>query len=146
MASFLLLNAFSTSVDREATPDPTNRQRRVAEPGRYARAMTEVNVVLVVTVTDDRAVAETLAHAAVESRVAACVQVSGPVSSVYRWQGAIETAEEWQVSAKTTEAKADELVSLWRSHHPYEVPEILVTPVLGGNLDYLAWVSTETTD
>ena len=146
MASFLLLKAFPTSVDREATPDPANRQRLVAEPGGYARAMTDVNVVLVLTVADDRAVADTLALAAVESRVAACVQVSGPVSSVYWWQGAIETAEEWQVSAKTIAAKADELVTLWRSRHPYEVPEILVTPVLGGNPDYLAWVSTETTD
>jgi len=101
-------------------------------------------IVLVITTVADRAVADTLAAGAVRRRFAACAQVGGPITSTYLWQGAVETASEWVVQFKTAAERADRLVDHLRETHPYEVPEVVVTPVLGGNPDYAAWVVAET--
>jgi periplasmic divalent cation tolerance protein len=98
----------------------------------------------VVTTTDAWEVADALARGAVESRVAACAQVAGPVASTYWWEGAVETAEEWQVVFKTTVASYPGLEEYIRAHHGYDVPEILCLPVTAGNPAYLAWVTAET--
>jgi len=98
----------------------------------------------VTTTVDDREAAQALARSAVEARLAACGQVVGPITSVYRWQGAVETAAEWMVLFKTAEHAAPALVDHVRARHPYQVPEILVTPVVGGNPAYLAWVAEST--
>ena len=100
-------------------------------------------IVLVTTVTDDREAAERIARTLVEGRAAACVQVGGPVTSVYRWQGAVDSAQEWSVAAKTTAANAAMVVAEIKRLHSYEVPEILVTPVLGGHGPYLEWVAEQ---
>lgn len=104
--------------------------------------MAELSTVIVTTVIDDREAAERIARTLVESRLAACVQISGvPVTSVYRWDGEVETAAEFVVSAKTAAAAADAVVVAIVAAHTYEVPEVLVTPVLGGHPAYLAWVT-----
>ncbi len=77
-------------------------------------------------------------------RLAACVQVLGPITSTYRWQGKIETGSEWLCVVKSREERYDELERAIRSLHPYEVPEILATPVTAGNPAYLAWLEAET--
>jgi periplasmic divalent cation tolerance protein len=79
----------------------------------------------------------------VTSGLVACGQVDGPVSSVYRWRGAVEEAEEWRAVLKTTQDAAPRVVGAIRSAHPYETPEVVVTPVTGGDPDYLAWVVDE---
>jgi periplasmic divalent cation tolerance protein len=99
----------------------------------------------VTTTVGDITVARTLARGAVEARAAACAQVGGPTTSVYRWQQAIETAQEWVVVFKTTTDRYPELESYIRANHSYEVPEIVCTPVTAGNPAYLAWVAAETT-
>lgn len=101
--------------------------------------------VQVTTTTDDRGKALALARAVVEARAAACAQVVGPIESVYWWQGAVETATEWQVVAKTTAelfAMAERVI---RRHHDYETPEIVATPIIAGGTDYLGWIRAETT-
>lgn len=103
------------------------------------------SIVLVSTVIDSLDAAEEIARQLVESRRAACVQVSAePVTSVYRWHSAIETAREWTVTAKTTAAGADACVVAVVELHTYDTPEVLVTPVLGGHPAYLEWVAAET--
>lgn len=102
-------------------------------------------VVQVVTTTDSRAAADTLASSAVEARAAACAQLEGPINSVYRWQGAVESAEEWRITFKTTASAYGRLEAFIREHHSYDVPEILCTPVTAGNPAYLAWVEQEVT-
>jgi periplasmic divalent cation tolerance protein len=101
--------------------------------------------VTVTTTIDDRDKAEALARLAVSERLAACAQVSGPVTSVYWWRGEVEDAAEFTVTFKTTVALAEALVTRLKAEHSYDVPEILVTAVLGGNPDYLEWVAAETT-
>ncbi|MET7439581.1 divalent-cation tolerance protein CutA [Streptomyces sp. NPDC004082] len=98
----------------------------------------------VLTTTDAPGKAQALARGAVEARVAACAQISGPVTSVYRWNGEVETAEEWQVLFKTTGARYDALEAHLRAAHDYDTPEIIATPVVRGSADYLRWVARET--
>lgn len=97
----------------------------------------------VTTTTDSREKAEALARSAVEARLAACAQVSGPVTSVYHWRSAVETAEEWQVVLKTTGGRYAALEAHLLAAHDYETPEILATAVVGGSAAYLEWLETE---
>ena len=98
----------------------------------------------VVTTTDSREEADRLARSAVEHRLAACAQVVGPLTSTYWWQGAVETASEWQCVLKTTSARFDELRAHLEREHSYETPEIVATPIVAGGAAYLDWVRRET--
>ncbi|MFE7710726.1 divalent-cation tolerance protein CutA [Streptomyces sp. NPDC057486] len=106
--------------------------------------MTSPAWLTVLTTTDSEEKAHALAQGAVEARLAACAQISAPVTSVYRWQDAIETTEEWQVLFKTTAERYDELEEHLRAAHDYETPEIIAMPVVRGSADYLAWLSSQT--
>jgi len=85
--------------------------------------------------------AHRLATVVLEARLAACVQVTGPVGSRYWWQANLESATEWLCLAKTTEDLVDEVVAAIRAAHPYDTPEIIVLPIVGGDDAYLRWVS-----
>jgi len=97
-------------------------------------------MLLATTTTPDRATADAIAAALVEKRLAACVQVSGPITSVYRWQGAVETSQEWLCTAKTTAERWRELMELVLAMHPYETPEIIATPIDQASDAYEVWV------
>lgn len=100
---------------------------------------------LVVTLTAPSAAdAERLGRLALEGHLAACAQVSGPITSSYWWQGEIATATEWTCTLKTTRSRIAPLLGALRAAHPYEVPEVVVTPIVSGDADYLAWIHTET--
>ncbi|MFE3737457.1 divalent-cation tolerance protein CutA [Streptomyces sp. NPDC059134] len=98
----------------------------------------------VLTTTDSAEKAEELARGVIEARLAACAQISAPVTSVYRWRSAIETAQEWQVLFKTTVERYDALEAHLKAAHDYDTPEIIATPVVRGSAEYLAWVTEET--
>jgi periplasmic divalent cation tolerance protein len=98
----------------------------------------------VVTTTDSRAEAERLARSAVEQRLAACAQVVGPVTSTYWWEGAVQTATEWQCQLKTTAGRFDDLRAHLEREHSYETPEIVATPIVSGGAAYLEWIERET--
>lgn len=98
----------------------------------------------VVTTTDTREEADRLARSAVEHRLAACAQVVGPVTSTYWWEGAVQTAAEWQCVLKTTTARFDELRGHLEREHSYDTPEIVAVPVVGGSAGYLEWIERET--
>jgi periplasmic divalent cation tolerance protein len=97
----------------------------------------------VTTTLPDRATADRLAETLVAERLAACAQVVGPVSSTYWWEGRVEHAEEWYCSLKTTDQRLPALQQRIRELHPYEVPEIVATPIAGGDPQYLDWIRTE---
>ena len=98
----------------------------------------------VVTTIDSEEEAHRLARVIVGTRVAACAQVLSPINSTYWWQGRVEVADEWMIVIKTTVARLDELVAHIKANHGYETPEITATPITGGNVDYLEWISAET--
>lgn len=98
----------------------------------------------VITTLDKPDTAEKLARQLVERRLAACIQISGPVTSIYRWQGITETAAEWVCTIKTRSDLYPQLESAIKSLHPYEEPEIIAVPIVQGSNSYLSWVEAET--
>ena len=102
------------------------------------------DTLMVFTNAPDRAVAMKLAQALVEQRLAACVNVLSGCTSVYRWDGAVETADEVPVLLKTRASRYAEVEAVIRKLHPYELPEIVAVPVVHGLTDYLDWVSEQT--
>lgn len=97
----------------------------------------------IVTTTPSREVGLAIAQALVEQRLAACVQVGGPITSTYHWEGAIETGEEWLCVAKTERRLYAQVEAEIKRLHPYETPEILATEISQGSAKYLAWLASE---
>jgi periplasmic divalent cation tolerance protein len=85
-----------------------------------------------------------LARGAVEARLAACAQVTGPVASMYWWGEGLERAEEWQLSLKLPADRYDELADYLVQRHSYDEPEIVATAIVTGSPAYLAWIKDET--
>jgi periplasmic divalent cation tolerance protein len=102
------------------------------------------NFLLVLTTLPDRASAERLAAALVEQKLAACASVHAECQSIYRWQGAVESASEVPLQLKTTAARYPALEAAIRAAHPYDVPEIIALPISHGLHAYLSWLTTET--
>ena len=100
-------------------------------------------VILVITNLPDRESAQRVADALIESRAAACVNILAQCTSVYRWQGKVETTNEVPLLIKTSRQAYSRLEAVIRAHHPYELPEIIAVPVSAGLPDYLQWVSQE---
>ena len=101
-------------------------------------------VLLVITNLPDRESARQLAEDLVSKRLAACANVLAECESVYWWAGAVESAVETPVLIKTRTTLYAEVEAYIRSHHPYEVPEVIAVPVSAGHRAYLEWVLQET--
>lgn len=84
-----------------------------------------------------------MASKLLDDRLAACVQLVGPVTSRYWWEGKQERAEEWLCLAKSAVRLVPQIVESVRSVHSYDVPEILALPVVAGSTEYLAWLEGE---
>ncbi|MBL0886877.1 divalent-cation tolerance protein CutA [Myceligenerans indicum] len=104
----------------------------------------DATFVQVATTFDAEKDAEDLAGSVVEARLAACAQIDGPILSMFRWEGAMQKEREWRVTFKTTAALAEPLTERIVSEHPYDVPEVVVTALIGGHRDYLDWMEDET--
>ena len=100
----------------------------------------------ITTTTSNRQDADKIAAALVERRLAGCVQVGGPIASTYRWQGKVEMAEEWTCVIKTSRAQLDSIRQVFSEIHPYDVPELIVTPIVDGGAAYLKWLGEQLRD
>jgi len=101
--------------------------------------------ILVITNFPDNETAAALAQELIDTRLAACVNILSSCTSVYRWQGNTETAEERPVFIKTQQKHYNRVEQIINAMHPYELPEILVVPVTDGLPAYLQWIVDETT-
>ena len=95
---------------------------------------------IVLTTAGSREEAEKIAHALVERRLAACVNIVSPIHSVYRWQGKVENADEHLLLIKTTAAGFDAVARAIRELHSYELPECIELSIERGSADYLEWI------
>ena len=102
--------------------------------------------VQVTTTVPSREAADWLARVLVEERLAACVQVQGPIASTYRWEGAVEQATEWYCHAKTTRSRIDQVSARILELHSYVTPEIVAVPLVGGLPAYLGWIAESVGD
>jgi periplasmic divalent cation tolerance protein len=99
---------------------------------------------LVLTNVPDATTAAALGRLLVDQKLAACVSRLPGVQSIYRWQGAIEEADEVTVLIKTTQARYAELETAIKALHPYQLPEIIAVPIVEGLAGYLDWIVQET--
>jgi len=97
-----------------------------------------------ITTTDSEANADRIARSLVAEQLAACVQISAPVRSVYRWQGEVHAEPEWQLWIKTAADRREALTTWITEQHGYDVPELIFLPVLDGLPAYLDWITAET--
>jgi len=103
--------------------------------------MAEARIVLT-TLSDEQQASE-FADALVEQRLAACVNIIGPIRSIYRWKGRVEREREFLLVIKTTSEQAARLEATFKELHPYELPERVELSVEGGSEEYLAWIAGE---
>lgn len=103
--------------------------------------MAEARIVL--TTLNEEQQAEKLATALVERRLAACVNIVGPIRSIYRWKGSVEREREFLLVIKTTSEQAARLEAAFKDLHPYELPERVELSVEGGSEEYLGWIASE---
>ncbi len=97
-------------------------------------------IIQITTAVSDPADAERIAASLVAQSLAACVQVSGPIESTYRWKGQIETSQEWVCTIKTREDLFAEVEQVIRSLHSYGEPEIMAVPITAASAGYRAWL------
>jgi periplasmic divalent cation tolerance protein len=102
-----------------------------------------VAALVVITTLPDPVLAEELARVLIDQRLSACVSILGPCQSVYRWQGLIQASSEVPLLIKTTDEAYPALEQEIKRRHPYELPEIIAIPVVGGLPAYLDWVAAE---
>lgn len=105
--------------------------------------MTGKRVVLTTAGSNDEA--RSIAGALVERRLAACVNIVGPIVSLYRWKGKVENSQEWLLIAKTTADLVDALAAAIKELHSYDLPECIALPVEQGSTEYLDWIGESVT-
>ena len=98
---------------------------------------------LILSTIDSDEAAKELAHQLLDDRLVACVNVHGPSSSIYRWEGELVEEEEWTVVAKSRREREDDVVNFIEEHHPYDCPEILVLEATKGSEAYEGWVQEQ---
>jgi len=108
------------------------------------RIFTMTDKIVVFTTCGSEDEARKLATILIEKHMAACVNISAPVTSVYRWKGAVEQSQEFLLMIKSRRERFEELRVMLESAHSYELPEVLALPVVDGSPNYLAWVEAET--
>lgn len=101
---------------------------------------------LVSTTTEREEDAERIAALLVKQRLAACVQIIGPIKSHYHWQGTVESSVEWRCEAKTRRTLLGKIRAIMEESHPYDLPELIATPILEGSQEYLNWLKEGLTD
>ena len=95
------------------------------------------------TTTETKEQAQKIAQHMVETNLAACVQITGPITSIYRWKGKMENSQEWLCLIKTQDDLYNKVETAIKSLHPYETPEIIAVPILKGSKEYLNWLDNE---
>jgi len=108
------------------------------KPGKKVRPMTQARIVF--TTTGSQEEAQKVAHALVERKLAACVNIVPRIESIYRWQGRVESATEWLLVIKTEARAFERLRQAIKELHSYELPECVMLEVADGSKEYLEWI------
>ena len=103
------------------------------------------NARIILTTAGSQEEGRKIAHALVERRLAACVNIVPRIESVYRWQGKVETAEEWLLLIKTKVELFERVRGALKELHSYELPECVMLEVSAGSEEYLQWIAENTT-
>jgi periplasmic divalent cation tolerance protein len=97
----------------------------------------------ITTTTETKEDAQKIAQYLVETRLAACAQITGPITSIYHWKGKVESTQEWLCLIKTSEELFEKVETAIKKLHSYETPEIIAVPIVKGTKEYLSWLDDE---
>jgi periplasmic divalent cation tolerance protein len=145
--SLLLIARTGVSAISLVTRRPHGRQLLAARrtfAATVSTSMDPMDYMLVYSTAPTADVASALSSALVEARLAACVSTASGVSSTYVWEGKVTTETEFVLLIKTRKSLLAELTTFIKENHPYEVPEIIATPIAGGLPTYLKWIDEST--
>lgn len=101
------------------------------------------NFIQVITTVDSQEGADMIAKVLVKERLAGCVQIAGPVTSRYRWEGEVRNSEEWLIIAKSHMSMYPKVEKCIREQHPYDEPEVIAIPICAASKSYLNWLEKE---
>lgn len=96
---------------------------------------------LVISTAGSKEEASRIAYSLVEERLAACVNITGPIESVYRWEAKVESAAEFLLLIKTSSSRVEAIVARIRELHSYTLPEAIVVEIAAGSKEYLKWIA-----
>ena len=102
-----------------------------------------MDFIKVITTLPSKEKAEEIGRLIIERSLAACVQISGPIESLYWWNRKIETSQEWVLILKTKKKLYKEVETLIKKVHPYRIPQIIAVSIVEGDSDYLSWIKEE---
>ena len=102
-----------------------------------------MSFIQVMTTTETKEQAQVIAMHLMEAKLAACVQITGPIESIYHWKSKVENAQEWLCLIKTQDDLYNKVEAAIKSLHPYETPEIIAVPIVKGSKEYLKWMDYE---
>ncbi len=102
---------------------------------------TAMNYTMIISTASSKDEAQEIAQALVDRKLVACVNLVGPIESVYRWKGQVESAQEFLLLMKTQADRFECVRDAIRQMHSYEVPEIIQVPIENGLPAYLTWIS-----
>jgi len=106
--------------------------------------MAKPDYIVVLITTGSLEEAQKIASALLEQRKAACANIVPQVNSRFWWQGELDSADESLLIIKTRASILDDVISIVKQNHSYEVAEVIALPIVGGNPDYLDWMAEET--
>jgi periplasmic divalent cation tolerance protein len=138
--AFVLIANFQGLFVLQKTQEPPETKQTQEEKTRRTKLGKYINVF---TTTGKREDAEKVAGILVQKRLAGCVQIIGPIQSIYWWKNRKEMAEEWLCIIKSERSLYEELEKTLKEIHPYETPEITALPIIAGNKEYLDWLGHE---
>lgn len=101
------------------------------------------NIIVLYTTVADIEDARKMAHILLSLKFIACAQIDGPIESVYRWEGTMESEKEYRLSVKTIDDLAEQVIEKIKTLHPYELAEIVGQPVMYCSEEYKNWVASE---
>ena len=105
---------------------------------------TRILSVIVLVTCPDKESANSIASSLIEKKLAACVNITSTVESIFRWKGKIEKSSERLLIIKSTRRLLKKLTADVKQNHPYQLPEILALPIIGGSQEYIDWINDET--
>ncbi len=133
----------AVSANDPHPPCPADAPSAAGESSPSAAPPQILQVLTTVARSED---AQRLAQQLVQRRLAACVQIESAIRSVYRWEGQLQDDTEYRLTAKTTRPRFAALCACLEDIHPYDVPEIIATPVVCGGAAYLNWVAEQVSE
>gem|GEM_PF-156797 len=145
LAFLMVLRFFNATASHPIqSSDEIFEIRAMEKPDRPIETAPDPMCVAIMSTAPDILLAKRIAHVLVEEKLAACVQLTPPSLSIYEWNGELQGDEEIGMLIKTSRAMARTAIERLLEMHPYDVPEAIVVPIVGGHLDYLNWVCQQT--